>query len=500
MSDHQTERFFSLFELSHVLSQIDNYDAILQTVIRKSVDFLDADDAHLELVNPATQQTIKTVMHSCQQDDPVHRKTRMLVSGWIFKNKTACLIPQAKKHELFKKTSIDGKINGSILGLPLFSENRLVGALILMRRNKFEQDDIDFAEKFMTIIAPFFRDVSSVQKYFETEIPVDTLRAKYEKLGLYGKSNKFIDMLKSIDAVAFTNVRVLLEGESGTGKELVARAIHRLSRRNDKPFIAIDCGAIPPNLIESELFGHVRGAFTGANSDRKGLMEEAHLGTLFLDEIASLPVDVQAKLLRVLQEGEIKPVGSNKTKQVDVRIIAASSQSLQKLMRDDSFREDLFYRLYVYPVSVPALRKRREDIPRLANHFLQKFALEQGKNISAVHPSILDFMKESPWNGNIRELENCLERLVTLTPVDAKEISPRFLPADLQKQFKKQNTKSVGATQNLNERLAELEEQMIRQALLDCDWNQSKAARALGISEYTMRYKMSNLGIKKPAS
>ena len=151
-------------------------------------------------------------------------------------------------------------------------------------------------------------------------------------------------------------------------------------------------------------------------------------------------------------------------------------------------------------VAVPSLAERSEDIPRLANHFLQKFALEQGKNISAVHPSILDFMKESPWNGNIRELENCLERLVTLTPVDAKEISPRFLPPDLQKQFKKLKTgKGDIPARNLNERLAELEEQMIRQALLDCDWNQSKAARTLGISEYTMRYKMSNLGIKKPS-
>ena len=500
MSNFQNEKLDSLIELSHVLSQMDNYDAILRTIIRKSVDFFAADDAHLELVNPTTQQTIKTVMHIRTHDDPVHRKMRLLVSGWIFKNNHNCLIEQAQKHELFKKTSIAGKIDGSILGLPLRSENRLIGALILTRQKKFEHADLEFAEKLMAIIAPFFRDVTNLQKYFNADLPVDTLRAKYEKLGLYGKSKKFIDMLKAIDAVAHTNVRVLVEGESGTGKELVARAVHKLSRRNDKSFIAIDCGAIPPNLIESELFGHVRGAFTGANTDRKGLMEEAHLGTLFLDEIASLPIDVQAKLLRVLQEGEIKPVGSNKTRKVDVRIVAASSRSLQKLIEKNEFREDLFYRLYVYPVAVPSLAERSEDIPRLANHFLQKFALEQGKNISAVHPSILDFMKESPWNGNIRELENCLERLVTLTPVDAKEISPRFLPPDLQKQFKKLKTgKGDIPTRNLNERLAELEEQMIRQALLDCDWNQSKAARTLGISEYTMRYKMSNLGIKKPS-
>ncbi len=497
MNDLQHEKLLLLIELSNVLSQMDNYDAILTTITRKAIDFLMATDAHLELVNPSTQQTIKTIVRNGTEDDPLQRKARMLVNGWVFKHNQVCLIHNAQKHELFKKTSLAGKVTGSVLALPIRSESRLVGALILRRGHRFEPADVEFAENFATIISPYFRDTSNLQKYFAASIPEDTLRAKYEKLGLIGKSKTFIDLLKSIDAAANTDVRVLLEGESGTGKERVARAIHRLSSRNDRAFIAIDCGAIPANLIESELFGHVRGAFTGANTDRKGLLEEAHNGTLFLDEIASMPHEVQSKLLRVLQEGEIKPVGSNKSRKVDVRIIAASSSSLQKLVQQELFREDLYYRLYVYPITVPSLHERKLDIPRLANHFLKRFAQEQGKTIHRFDPQLLEYMSAQPWQGNIRELENFVERLTTLTPKEASTITVSVLPQDLKKQFKKAVPQFDINAQKLNERLAEVEEEMIRQALIENDWNQSQAARALGISEYTMRYKMSKLGIRK---
>ncbi|OGU82667.1 MAG: hypothetical protein A2W11_03180 [Ignavibacteria bacterium RBG_16_35_7] len=319
-------------------------------------------------------------------------------------------------------------------------------------------------------------------------------------MGLLGKSEKLIELLQSIDAAARCDVRILLEGESGTGKELVARAVHQLSSRSENKFVAIDCGAIQPNLVESELFGHIKGAFTGAAIDRKGLFEEANGGTLFMDEINNLPVDMQAKLLRVLQDEEIRPVGSNHTRKVNVRIITASSSSIQKLVAENKFREDLFYRLNVYPIYVPPLKERIEDIPLLADHFLKKFSLEQNKEIEGFHEEVLDFIKQRRWAGNIRELENFIERLVTLTTKNQKIIDRKILPLELQKELKKskKDLPNIPATKSLNESLTDYEEELIRTTLKNCNWNQSKAAQILNISEHDIRYKMAKLKIKRP--
>lgn len=321
--------------------------------------------------------------------------------------------------------------------------------------------------------------------------------AKYEALGLIGKSKKFIELLQAIEAAARCEVRVLLEGASGTGKELIARAIHRLSNRSDRPFLAIDCGAIAANLIESELFGHVKGAFTGAISDRKGLLEEANGGTLFMDEIANLPIDMQAKFMRVLQEGEVRPVGSNKIRHVDVRLIVASSSSLRKLVDEQKFREDLFFRLHVYPIRVPSLDDRQDDVALLANHFLKKFAAEQGKPAESFHEAILDFMQQRHWAGNIRELENLVERLVTLAGPKMAILERDLLPQELHKEMKKieAGQQDAGIIKPLYESLSEYEEQLLRQALAANNWNIAKTARALRIAEQTLRYKMGNLGI-----
>jgi transcriptional regulator with PAS, ATPase and Fis domain len=328
-------------------------------------------------------------------------------------------------------------------------------------------------------------------------VPEATLLAKYEALGLLGQSKKFVELLQAIEAASRCDVRVLLEGQSGTGKELIARAIHKLSVRCDRPFLAIDCGAIAANLIESEIFGHVKGAFTGATSDRKGLLEEADQGTLFMDEIVNLPMDMQAKFMRVLQEGEVRPVGSNKTRRVDVRIITASSDSLRKLVDEQKFREDLFYRLHVYPLHVPPLDERHEDIPLLAHYFLKKFAARQGKQAESFHEQLLDFMQQRHWAGNIRELENLIERLVTLAEPHMNVLDQEILPQDLRKEMKKYETsqQDAGVTKPLNESLAEYEEQVIRAALAASNWNIAKTARALKVAEQTLRYKMGRLGI-----
>ncbi len=386
--------------------------------------------------------------------------------------------------------------------MPFLVEGVTIGTLLLLNKlngNVFTKSDFLFIEKFAAIVSPFIRDVKKIQQYFITPLPQEALLKKYEANGLLGKSKKFIQLLQTVESAARCDVRVLLDGQSGTGKELIAKAIHQYSSRNHKKFVAIDCGAIPPNLIESELFGHIKGAFTGANFSRRGLLEEANGGTLFMDEINNLPIEMQTKLLRVLQEGEIRPVGSNETRKVDLRIITASSLSLKQLVEQQKFREDLFYRLYVYPISVPSLNERKEDIPLLANYFLKKHSLQQQKQIEEFSEELLVFLKTHSWSGNIRELENFVERLVTLAPLELKVLDVSILPKEFIEEWQKVETVSPKNDLNysLEKNLVEYEKKIILEVLIECGWNQSKAARQLKISEYSIRYKMNKLGISR---
>ena len=318
-------------------------------------------------------------------------------------------------------------------------------------------------------------------------------------MGLIGKSKRFIELLHSIESCTRCDVRVVLEGGSGTGKELIARAIHRFSSRHSKPFLAIDCGAIPAHLVESELFGHKKGAFTGATFDRKGIVEAADGGTLFIDEIANLPIEMQTKFIRFLQEGEIRPVGADAPKTVNVRVLSASSRSLLKLVEKGKFREDLYFRVHVYPIHVPSLGDRAQDIELLCNEFLQIFSKQQHKQIKSFHVDILQYMQGKLWKGNIRELENFVERLVTVAPSTCEIFSPFFLPRDLKKEFSKisKDDSHFVPQKSLADTVVELEERMIRKALIESEWNQSQAARTLNLSEHTLRYKMKKLNIAK---
>src|SRR5262252_2807928 len=243
---------------------------------------------------------------------------------------------------------------------------------------------------------------------------------------IIGQSPKMRAIFDLIQTVAPQSSRVLITGESGTGKELVARAIHENSPRSSTPFITINCGAFPETLLESELFGYVKGAFTGANENRRGLFQAAHGGTLFLDEIGNMNLAMQVKLYRVLQEGKVRPLGSTEEIDVDVRVIAATNRDLEKAIAAGEFREDLFYRLSVIPIHVPALRERREDIPLLARHFLERFRNSMNKNVSGISPQAMRRLESYDWPGNVRELENTIERAVALE--SGPEISARVLP------------------------------------------------------------------------
>jgi Nif-specific regulatory protein len=504
MNENSTHKLNALIDLASLLGQQSDFQEVLRLVTQTAAAIIQSDIALLMMLNPQTRETVKTIYSKGREfKEQKYHFIHTNISGWVIDNNCSFLTNDLANDHRFRKNLFKECPIISALCIPLRIEGILVGTLLLLnitRGHAFSEEDLSILEKLAAIASPFLRDVQKIQQFFIAPLPKSALLKKYEATGLLGKSEKFIELLHAVEAAVRTSVRILLEGESGTGKELVARSIHQFSSRSHNKFMAIDCGAIPAYLIESELFGHVKGAFTGASTGRKGLMEEADGGTLFMDEISNIPVEMQSKLLRLLQEGEIRPLGGNQVRKVDVRIITASSVSLRTLVDKQLFREDLFYRLHVYPISVPPLDERREDIPVLANHFLVKFSHEQSKQMDSIHGDLLDFMKLRDWQGNIRELANFVERLVTLAPAEKKILEMTIVPQEFLKEWNK--IKRVHVTDQrsrpLSESLAEYEEKLLRTALTENDWNQSKAARALSISEQTIRYKMGKLGIIKP--
>lgn len=304
-----------------------------------------------------------------------------------------------------------------------------------------------------------------------------------------------------VEKVAGTGSNVLITGESGTGKELIARALHSRSPRNQKPFVAINCAAIPPELLESELFGHEKGAFTGAYVRNIGKFEYAHGGSIFLDEISSLRPEFQAKLLRVLQEREFSRVGSHQTIKVDVRVVAATSTPLELLIKERQFRSDLFFRLNVIPIRLPPLRQRKGDVPLLANLFLGKFSHTLNKRVRGISPDAMEVLESYPWPGNVRELENLIERLVVLGSPD-QWIHENDLPFDLllrEESGEAADEKKTAIDLGLLQARQEFERQYILRALQRCRWNQTDTARLLKIHRNTLIQKMKILELRSQA-
>ncbi|MBN2673531.1 MAG: sigma-54-dependent Fis family transcriptional regulator [Deltaproteobacteria bacterium] len=318
------------------------------------------------------------------------------------------------------------------------------------------------------------------------------LRGEKKITDIIGNSEAIKQIISLCEKISNSPASVLLIGESGTGKEVIARAIHFNSNRKSAPFIAVNCGALPEQLMESELFGHMKGAFTGASDDKEGLMQAAQGGTLFLDEIGELPLPLQVKLLRVLQERTVRPVGAQKETPIDVRVLSATNQNLSRLVDEGLFRTDLFYRLNVINIEVPPLRKRKEDIKPLINFFLPQIAAESGSRARGVHPDAMRFLMDFNYPGNIRELKNILERAVALTSGDL--ITPNDLPPKLLKN----STDSIIPAPNLNAQngidldatLSKVESQYIQKALQQTGGVQSAAAKLLGITVRSLRYRL----------
>jgi formate hydrogenlyase transcriptional activator len=380
--------------------------------------------------------------------------------------------------------------------LPLVGRDRVVGVLMLCRRsdNAFQKDDVILLEQVAGQVAIAVENTLEYEKatkdrdketkqrlYFEEEI-----RAEFGEI--VGESPALKTALSLVSVVAPTDSSVLILGETGTGKELVARAIHKLGSRSEKGFVKLNCAAIPLGLLESELFGHEKGAFTGAIAQKTGRFELADKGTLFLDEVGDIPLELQAKLLRVLQEQEFERLGSNRTHKVDVRLIAATHRDLPAMVKQGTFRDDLYYRLKVFPIQVPALRQRTDDIPRLVRHFTALYAQRMNKRIDVIPSDAMDALTRYPWPGNIRELQNFIERAVILSPqsilrAPTSELEP-FQPQ------KVSNAPMNG--------LAEVERDHILRALEASNWVISGAAARLGMKRTSLAYRMKKLRIRRP--
>jgi len=306
------------------------------------------------------------------------------------------------------------------------------------------------------------------------------------------RSPRMLKALEVIKKVSSVSSSVLITGESGTGKELVARSLHTLSARRDRPFVAINCGAIPPALMESELFGHERGAFTGAFERKIGRLEHADGGTVFLDEVSTLPIDMQVKLLRVLQEKSFERVGGNSSMKVDIRVVAAANESLEKAVKDLRFRADLYYRLKVVPVELPPLRERREDIGPLTWYFLERYRKCCRRDVRGISDEAVAILTGYDWPGNVRELENLMERLVALS-VDGMEIKASDIPAEYV--ASKKTKEDVCFSEDFREACREFERRYITTMLRKTNWNRSEAANLMKVHRNTLLLKMKGLDI-----
>jgi formate hydrogenlyase transcriptional activator len=390
----------------------------------------------------------------------------------------------------------------SLCWLPLTTARRRVGTLVFSckQTSAYDLADAEFLQLVANQVAVAVENALAFEE-------IEALRDKVAKENAYleeearsehnfgdvvGESAALRRVLKQVETVAPTGSTVLIRGETGTGKELIARALHELSPRKERTFVRLNCAAIPTGLLESELFGHERGAFTGAISQKVGRFELAHQGTLFLDEIGDIPLELQPKLLRVLQEQEFERLGGTKTIKVVVRLVAATHRDLAQMVAEGRFREDLFYRLNVFPLVLPPLRERRDDIPRLVRHFTQQFARRMGRRIETIPSSVMDALVQYPWPGNVRELQNVIERAVILSPGPSLQLASDDLQAAA--------AQSTGPT-SAAVTLADAEREHILNALREAGWvvgGPKGAAIRLGMKRSTLQKKMQKLGISRP--
>ncbi|MCC6662740.1 MAG: sigma 54-interacting transcriptional regulator [Polyangiaceae bacterium] len=422
----------------------------------------------------------------------------------VVRERAAVLAADAPS-ESFSSESLLGASIRSTIGVPLWKGDEILGVVQVDNRatpGMFDSADLEAlgvlaASSSLAIAnARLVRRLLAAEEQLQKENTFLKGRERAKSSGateIIGQSRAMRDLLTQLDKVVDTRVTVLIEGETGTGKELIASAVHYRSRRRGKLFVAQNCAALPENLLESELFGHKRGSFTGATEEKRGLFDVADGGTLFLDEVTEMPLALQAKLLRVLQEGEIRPVGATHTKIVDVRIVAACNRNLEKEVEGGRFRQDLYYRLKVFPIRVPPLRERRDDVPLLAGHFLQKYSREVGRPVAGFAQGTMELLMSYEWPGNVRELENEVQRLVIQVDAGA------FITPDLLSPRVRQMEATIahaGAVKGtLKEMVEQVEKYFILETLREHGNNKTSAAKTLGITREGLHKKLKQLGI-----
>jgi Nif-specific regulatory protein len=425
------------------------------------------------------------------------------VAKKVIRERAAVLAVDAR-NEAFSSESLLGTDIESTIGVPLWKGNEILGVLQVDSRGApvlFATRDVDAlgvlaADASLAVAnSRLIARLTAAEQRLEGENQFlkRRERARSGEVQIVGKSRAIDELLRQLDKVVDTRVSVLIEGETGTGKELIASALHHRSRRRDKLFVAQNCAAFPEQLLESELFGHKRGAFTGATDEKKGLFEVADGGTLFLDEIGEMPPGLQAKLLRVLQEGEVRPIGATSVRHVNVRIVAATHRKLEDEVAAGRFREDLYYRLKVFPLRVPPLRERREDIPVLAQHFLERYAREIGKSVAGFAQETLTLLTGHEWRGNVRELENEIQRVVIQVDPGAF-VTPDLLSARV-RGAEALATRSAPSAGTLKDRVEQVERVILLEVLREHDNNKTSAAKALGITREGLHKKLKQLGI-----
>jgi Nif-specific regulatory protein len=492
-----------LYEISEALNAHLELKKSLYTVLDILADSLDMARGTITLLDPVRNEIRIEVAHGITRRamQQVRYKPGEGITGRVIETGKPVSIPKISEEPLFLNRTVARKskkdLQLSFICVPIKKSRQVIGALSVDK--PYDQKySLKKAEKLLSVVATMVaRHVINLETIRlekqtlrdENKRLLNELENKYRINNIVGNSNKMREVFQMVSQVCRSNATVLVRGESGTGKELVANSVHYNSNRAQAPFVKVNCAAIPVNLIESELFGHEKGAFTGAIRQKLGKFELANKGTIFLDEIGSIGLDVQVNLLRVLQEKEFERVGGQKTIKTDVRIIAATNKNLEQAVEDGTFRGDLYYRLNVFPIYLPPLRERKTDILLLADHFLERYAKENDKDIRRFSTPAIDMLMAYHWPGNVRELENCIERAVLLC--EEGVIHSYHLPPTLQTGPESDTLPAL----SLEEAVANLERDMIIDALKNTRGNITQAAEILKTTVRKFAYKAQKFGV-----
>lgn len=506
-SHNERNELALLFDISQILDRSMDLRDEVGSILKAIAKHTGMVRGTLTLLNRETDEILIEEAHglSAKQRERARYRPGEGVTGMVIQTGRAMVIPRISEEPLFlDKTGARSKMRKDEIAfvcVPIKIENEVVGALSADRLYH-ESVSLDEDLHLLSIIARMIAQAVQLRRMAleEQQRLIDQnkrlqqeLEERYHPANIVGNSGVMQQVYDLIAQVAKSDTTVLIRGESGVGKELVAQAIHYNSYRASMPFIKVNCAALPESVIESELFGHEKGAFTGAIRERKGRFELADSGSIFLDEIGDLTPAMQIRLLRVLQEREFERVGSTDTIKVNVRVIAATNRELEMLMEQGTFRQDLYYRLNVFPIHLPPLRERKSDILDLANFFIEKYSKANGKNVRRISTPAIDMLMSYHWPGNVRELENCIERAVLLSNDDV--VHGHHLPPTLQT-AEASNTVMSGT---LETTLDAVEREMIVEALKNARGNNAKAARALGISERIMGLRVRKHGLSTKA-